>query len=126
MEAHDIQIDAVLFEELLNAAPDPIIIVRENGRIALVNTEATRKFGYSRDELVGQPIEIIVPARFRHGHSGQRDTYSKAPKVRPMGAGIDLYAACKDGSEIPVEISLSPLHSARGILIISIVRDITE
>ncbi len=118
-------IDASLVGQLLDAAPDPIIIVGGDGRIAKVNAETLRKFGYARDELIGQPIEILVPIRYHERHAEQRAAYGRSPHTRPMGAGSELFATCKDGTEIPVEISLSPLQSPQGLLVISIVRDIT-
>ena len=117
---------ADLFEKLLEAAPDPIIIVAGKGVIARANAEAEKKFGYASAELVGQPIEILIPERYHTKHLTDREAYERAPHTRPMGSGIDLFAKRKDGHEIPVEISLSPLKTDTGTLIIAIVRDISE
>lgn len=113
------------FKELLEAAPDPVVIT-EGGRIILVNREVETKFGYSQEELIGAPIEMLVPERFRDSHLEQRSAYEDTPKTRSMGAGLELFARRKDGSEFPVEISLSPTQSDGRTLVISSVRDISE
>lgn len=114
------------FEALLESAPDAIVIVDAEGTIQIVNGEAERLFGYDRSELIGAPIEIVVPDRVRGLHAGHRRKYSESPRTRPMGVGLDLSARRKDGSEFPVEISLSPLLTDDGPLITSAVRDISE
>ena len=111
---------------MLEAAPDAIVIVRGDGRISLVNRQAEAFFGYDRGEMLGQPIEMLLPERFRTDHVGYRERYTVAPRTRPMGEGLELYGRCKDGSEFPVEISLSPLQTDEGTLIISVVRDISS
>jgi PAS domain S-box-containing protein len=114
------------FRELLEAAPDPIVIVDRSGRVQLVNSQVERLFGYSRAELLHQHVEMLMPARFRQRHAGHRDSYFCNPCVRPMGAGLELYGRRKDGSEFPVEISLSVLKTADGTLVSSAIRDITD
>jgi len=114
------------FQAFLEAAPDAIVIVDRQGIIAIVNTLTEKMFGYARDELLGQPIEILVPARFRGRHVKDREGYSRTPRTRPMGAGQELWARRKDGSEFSVEISLSPLETEQGTLVTSIIRDTTE
>jgi PAS domain S-box-containing protein len=114
------------FRGLLESAPDAIVTATEDGRIALVNSQAERLFGYSREELLGQPIELLVPARYRHGHVQHRAGYTQAPRTRPMGLGLELFGRRKDGTEVPVEISLSPLHTPDGMLITASIRDISE
>src|SRR6266487_1973568 len=99
------------FRGLLEVAPDPIVIVEERGSIAIVNRQTELAFGYSRDELVGQPIEVLVPERLRGMHTGDRLRYQADPHTRPMGIGLELFGRRKDGSDFPVEISLSPLRS---------------
>ena len=114
-----------VFLRLLNAAPDPMIIVDRDGRIVHVNEETERQFGYPRNQLVGAAIEILLPESYRERHIEQRNGYFAAPRVRAMGEGKDLRARRMDGSEFPVEISLSPLQLGDDLLIISTVRDIS-
>ncbi len=113
------------FPGFLEAAPDALVIASTDGRIVLVNGQAERLFGYERSALVGQPIEVLVPERFREGHPAHRDGFARAPHLRPMGAGMDLYARRRDGSEFPAEISLGPVDTAEGLLVMAAVRDVT-
>jgi PAS domain S-box-containing protein len=113
------------FRALLDSAPDAIVIVDENGCITLVNSQTEKCFGYQRNELLGQPIERLVPERSRKRHKTERKEYIACPKARPMVAEPVLMGLRKDGSEFPVEISLSPLQTEHGLLVTSIVRDIT-
>jgi diguanylate cyclase (GGDEF)-like protein/PAS domain S-box-containing protein len=91
-----------------------------------VNSQAVKIFGYNREELIGQSVEILIPERFRGGHPGHRMEFSSSPQARPMGAGRDLYAVRKDGSEFPVEIGLNPIETDDDLLVMSAIVDITE
>ncbi len=114
------------FLDLLESTPDGIIMVNPMGRIVLANSQAERLFGYAHGELRGKPVEMLLPERFRSVHVGHRSGYFGQPRTRPMGVGLELYGLRKDATEFPVEISLSPLKTDEGTLVMSAVRDITE
>lgn len=115
------------FQGLWEAAPDATLMVDTDGRIQLVNSQTERLLGYTREELIGQTVEKLVPQRFQGHHMGYRQSYFAQPQSRPMGAGLELFAATRQGKEIPVEISLSPLQNTAGEqLVLCTIRDITE
>ena len=114
------------FRQLLESAPDAIVGVGRDGRIVLVNSQTEQLFGYPRDDLIGQPVEKLVPARYRDTHGGHRNGYFGDPRTRPMGANLDLYGLRRDGTEFPAEISLSSIEAEDGVLATAAIRDITD
>jgi len=114
------------FRQLLEAAPDGIVVVNRDGAMVQVNSQTERLFGYGREELTGQRVEMLLPGPARQGHLDHRAGFFHEPKVRPMGAGLDLKGRRKDGGEFPVEISLSPIETEDGTQVIASVRDVSE
>ena len=118
--------DEALALGLLEAAPDAVVLVDDTGLILRINAQAEQLFGYDRTELIGQPIEILVPQAVRPQHVQQRDGFIATPRTRPMGVGMELYALRRDGTLVPVEVSLSPMQTADGRIVISIIRDASD
>jgi PAS domain S-box-containing protein len=114
------------FRGLLEAAPDAMVIVDQEGMVVMVNAQTENFFGYERDDMLGKHVELLVPTRFRDVHPFHRNQYGKNPRLRPMGAELELYARRQDGTEFPVEISLSPMETEEDNLIIAAIRDITD
>jgi two-component system, cell cycle sensor histidine kinase and response regulator CckA len=114
------------FSTFLDAAPDAMLVIDDQGRIVLANSQTEQIFGYSCLELVGQMVEILVPERYRHQHPRQRESFVADPQVRPMDVGLELFGLRKDGGEFPAEISLSPLTARAGSFVISAIRDVSE
>ena len=124
-EVSDFDESEAYFRTLLESAPDAMIIIDHDGRIAIVNGQAEQMFGYGRDELLGRPIEMLMPDRTRAGHEAHRHAFAANATLRPMGPDLDLVAQRKDGTEFPVEISLSPVRTAAGEFVSSVIRDVT-
>jgi formate hydrogenlyase transcriptional activator len=114
------------FRSLFEFSPDAIIVTDQDGKIAETNGQVEKFFGYSRGELVGQPVEMLVPERFQQAHPGHRKEYSAQPRMRPMGIGLDLYGRRKDGTEFPVDIMLSPVKTDSGKLVLGVIRDLSD
>jgi PAS domain S-box-containing protein len=114
---------AELVSSVLDSAPDAMIIIDSRGVILFANRQVAALFGHGASEVVGQPVEILLPERFRHRHVSHRQGYSQNVRVRPMGAGLELFGRRADGSEFPVEISLSPIQEDGERLVAAAIRD---
>src|SRR5438552_3719931 len=124
--ASELQVGEERFRRVVEAAPSAMIMVNHEGQITLANLQAEKTFGYSREELLGRPIEMLVPERLRSGYRDFRHDYFCHPQARSMGAERELFGLRKDGSEVPVEIGLSPIHTSNGPLVLASIVDITE
>src|SRR3984893_7734399 len=118
--------EQALFQQLFEFSPDAIVVTDSEGRITNTNLQVQRAFGYTREELVGKRVEVLVPERFRGGHASHRQAYNVHPSLRTMGVGLELYGLRKDGTEFPVDIMLSPVEIAEGRVTVSVIRDISE
>jgi PAS domain S-box-containing protein len=110
----------------LDISPDALVVVNATGQIVLVNRQGETLFGYAREELVGQPLEVLLPKRLQAAHVHHREHYAALPHIRPMGVGLELYARRKDDTEVPIDISLSPLRFDDAFYVLAAVRDVTE
>src|SRR5438552_1428831 len=124
--ASELKVGEERFRRVVEAAPSAMIMVNHEGQITLANLQAEKTFGYSREELLGRPIEMLVPERLRPGYRDFRHGYLSNPQARPMGAEQELFGQRKDGSEVPVEIGLSRIHTSNGPLVLASIVDITE
>jgi PAS domain S-box-containing protein len=115
-----------MFQKLFDSAPDAIVVTNQHQRIERINAQAEALFGYGENELPGQPLAVLIPERFTASHARQAGGYIERPYLRHMGGGLELYARRKDGSEFPVDITLGPLETERGLVVLSTIRDITE
>ncbi len=115
-----------IFEKLFEASPDAIVVTNDKGQITSINSQVERLFGYQRQELIGQSVEVLVPERFRQAHPRHREAYNSHASVRPMGVGLQLFGKRKDDSEFPVDIMLSPMEATEGRVVISVIRDISD
>jgi PAS domain S-box-containing protein len=116
----------VMFQSFFEAAPDAVVAVEPGGLIVQANSQAARLFGYPHEQMLGRPVEQLIPERFRQQHTAHRTGFVTAPRPRPMGSGLELFGRRKDGSEFPVDIMLGPVWTADGLVVLSTVRDITE
>jgi PAS domain S-box-containing protein len=123
---HGLPMDDEGYRQLLDSAPDAMLVIGADGLINLVNLQTERLFGYPRATLVGQNLELLIPERFRHGHGGHMARYFANPGVRPMGSALDLFGRRSDGTEFAIEVSLSPVRNAKGVQVAAAIRDITE
>jgi len=118
--------ETLLATSILEAIPDAVAVVNQQGVMIQINSQMEAMFGYTREELIGQKIEILVPERSRPQHDHHREQFHARPKIRRMGSGLDLNGRRRDGSEFPVEISLSPVTTGDGMIVLSAIRDISD
>src|SRR5437660_958784 len=106
--------DGAEYRSILDTAPDAMVVVTADEKIAYANLQTEKLFGHPRSDLIGQPLDMLIPERFRHAHKGHMTRFFSSPNVRPMGSGLQLFGRRIDGSEMPIEVSLSPVETANG------------
>src|SRR5262245_7957841 len=128
LSAHPVarMLSSELVRSVLDSAPDAMIVIDSGGVILFANTQVSALFGFSAEEVVGSPVELLMPERFRQRHTGHRAGYSQKVRLRPMAMGLDLYGVRKDGTEFPVEISLSPIRQGDMLVVAAAIRDVSE
>src|ERR1035438_6417980 len=126
MKLRDTRPTELTFQLIVESSPNAIVLVNKEGKMAYINSKAEMLFGYTRSELIGQLVELLIPKRYHENHPGFRNMFFKTPSVRAMGVGRELFAARKDGSEFPIEIGLNPLVTVDGTLVLASIIDITE
>src|SRR5664279_5804071 len=119
-------LSAELIRSVLDSAPDAMIVISASGTVMFANHQTTALFGHAPESLVGRKVEMLLPERFRGRHIGHRNSYVSSGRMRPMGIGLDLFALRADGSEFPVEISLSPIHDGTEVLVAAAIRDVSD
>jgi PAS domain S-box-containing protein len=119
-------VSSELARRALDAAPDAMIIIDDSGLICFTNRQVAALFGYPHGDIIGRPVECLMPERFRDRHVAHRQSYMKSVRVRPMGAGLELFGQRPDGTEFPLEISLSPIEDGKRVLVAAAIRDVSD